>query len=216
MIDDQTLQQGRPPVGRRASIFHARSRAPDCLPPPQPAARPLRTDCARQAPSATAAAVDMGVCGISAVDGGSSVSKAIGAVAWASIIRALPARRRKRHRRRCSRLHAPSRRLPTTAAPARRRHCVERIEPTVGGLRMRTARAKLKSAATEEIARQPHGRREFVAGGLKQLVSSWSDRHGFVIASDECYSEIYFDEANLPLGARWKPPTNRAVASSGW
>ncbi|MEA3120601.1 MAG: N-succinyldiaminopimelate aminotransferase [Paraburkholderia sp.] len=28
-----------------------------------------------------------------------------------------------------------------------------------------------------------------------------SDRHGFVIASDECYSEIYFDEANRPLGA---------------
>jgi len=28
-----------------------------------------------------------------------------------------------------------------------------------------------------------------------------SDRHGFVIASDECYSEIYFDEAAPPLGA---------------
>ena len=28
-----------------------------------------------------------------------------------------------------------------------------------------------------------------------------SDRHGFVIASDECYSEIYCDEANPPLGA---------------
>ena len=28
-----------------------------------------------------------------------------------------------------------------------------------------------------------------------------SDRHGFVIVSDECYSEIYFDEANPPLGA---------------
>jgi N-succinyldiaminopimelate aminotransferase len=28
-----------------------------------------------------------------------------------------------------------------------------------------------------------------------------SDRHGFVIASDECYSEIYFDEAVRPLGA---------------
>jgi len=28
-----------------------------------------------------------------------------------------------------------------------------------------------------------------------------SDRHGFVIASDECYSEIYFDEAQAPLGA---------------
>lgn len=27
-----------------------------------------------------------------------------------------------------------------------------------------------------------------------------SDKHGFVIASDECYSEIYFDEANPPLG----------------
>ena len=28
-----------------------------------------------------------------------------------------------------------------------------------------------------------------------------SERHGFVIASDECYSEIYFDETNPPLGA---------------
>jgi len=27
-----------------------------------------------------------------------------------------------------------------------------------------------------------------------------SDRHGFIIASDECYSEIYFDEAKPPLG----------------
>ena len=27
-----------------------------------------------------------------------------------------------------------------------------------------------------------------------------SDRYGFVIASDECYSEIYLDEANPPLG----------------
>ena len=28
-----------------------------------------------------------------------------------------------------------------------------------------------------------------------------SDRYGFVIASDECYSEIYFDESKPPLGA---------------
>jgi len=28
-----------------------------------------------------------------------------------------------------------------------------------------------------------------------------SDRHGFVIAADECYSEVYFDEAAPPLGA---------------
>jgi N-succinyldiaminopimelate aminotransferase len=27
-----------------------------------------------------------------------------------------------------------------------------------------------------------------------------SDRHGFVIASDECYSEVYFDESTPPLG----------------
>lgn len=34
----------------------------------------------------------------------------------------------------------------------------------------------------------------------KQLFAL-SDRHGFVIASDECYSEIYFDEGRAPLGA---------------
>ena len=28
-----------------------------------------------------------------------------------------------------------------------------------------------------------------------------ADKYGFVIASDECYSEIYFDEANPPIGA---------------
>jgi N-succinyldiaminopimelate aminotransferase len=28
-----------------------------------------------------------------------------------------------------------------------------------------------------------------------------SDRHGFVIASDECYSELYFDDTLAPLGA---------------
>lgn len=28
-----------------------------------------------------------------------------------------------------------------------------------------------------------------------------ADRHDFVIASDECYSEVYFDEAKPPLGA---------------
>jgi len=28
-----------------------------------------------------------------------------------------------------------------------------------------------------------------------------SDRYGFIVAADECYSEIYFDEAAPPLGA---------------
>lgn len=30
---------------------------------------------------------------------------------------------------------------------------------------------------------------------------SLADQYGFVIAADECYAEIYFDEANPPLGA---------------
>ena len=34
-----------------------------------------------------------------------------------------------------------------------------------------------------------------------RLLFALSDRYGFVIASDECYSEIYFDEAHPPLGA---------------
>jgi N-succinyldiaminopimelate aminotransferase len=33
-----------------------------------------------------------------------------------------------------------------------------------------------------------------------QALFELSDRHGFVIASDECYSEIYFDEKHPPLG----------------
>ncbi len=34
-----------------------------------------------------------------------------------------------------------------------------------------------------------------------QNLFALSDQYGFVIAADECYSEIYFDEANPPLGA---------------
>ncbi len=34
-----------------------------------------------------------------------------------------------------------------------------------------------------------------------QQLFELSDRHGFIIASDECYSEIYFDEGKPPLGA---------------
>ena len=34
-----------------------------------------------------------------------------------------------------------------------------------------------------------------------QELFALSDRHGFVIAADECYSEIYFDEDKPPLGA---------------
>lgn len=34
-----------------------------------------------------------------------------------------------------------------------------------------------------------------------QQLFELSDRHGFIIASDECYSEIYFEEDARPLGA---------------
>lgn len=34
-----------------------------------------------------------------------------------------------------------------------------------------------------------------------EMLFARADRHGFVIAADECYSEIYFDEAHPPLGA---------------
>ncbi len=34
-----------------------------------------------------------------------------------------------------------------------------------------------------------------------QTIFDLSDQYGFVIAADECYSEIYFDESNPPLGA---------------
>jgi len=33
-----------------------------------------------------------------------------------------------------------------------------------------------------------------------KLLFELSDRHGFIVVSDECYSEIYFDESSPPLG----------------
>jgi N-succinyldiaminopimelate aminotransferase len=34
-----------------------------------------------------------------------------------------------------------------------------------------------------------------------RLLFELSDRHGFVVAADECYSEVYFDEARPPQGS---------------
>jgi len=45
----------------------------------------------------------------------------------------------------------------------------------------------------------PHGR-VMTQDEWKRLFEL-SDRHGFLIIADECYSEIYFDEARPPLGA---------------
>lgn len=44
----------------------------------------------------------------------------------------------------------------------------------------------------------PHGR--VMTQDEWRALFELSDRHGFVIASDECYSEIYFDEGKAPLG----------------
>jgi N-succinyldiaminopimelate aminotransferase len=44
----------------------------------------------------------------------------------------------------------------------------------------------------------PHGR-VMTQAEWNELFAA-ADRHDFVIASDECYSEIYFDEARPPLG----------------
>ena len=52
------------------------------------------------------------------------------------------------------------------------------------------------AVALRLLAGQPDRRRD-AAGGMAARCSSCRDRHGFVIASDECYSEIYFrDEAD--------------------
>jgi N-succinyldiaminopimelate aminotransferase len=45
----------------------------------------------------------------------------------------------------------------------------------------------------------PHGR--VMTFEEWKLLFELSDKHGFVIVSDECYSEIYFDESKPPLGA---------------
>ena len=46
-----------------------------------------------------------------------------------------------------------------------------------------------------------------------QQLFEWSDRYGFVLASDECYSEIYFDEAAPPLGGL---EAARALGRDDW
>jgi len=45
----------------------------------------------------------------------------------------------------------------------------------------------------------PHGRVMTLEDWTR--VFDLSERHGFIVVSDECYSEIYFDEARAPLGA---------------
>ncbi|MFZ3321116.1 MAG: succinyldiaminopimelate transaminase [Usitatibacter sp.] len=45
----------------------------------------------------------------------------------------------------------------------------------------------------------PHGR--VMTMDEWKLLFELSDRHGFLVVADECYSEIYFDEARPPLGA---------------
>lgn len=78
--------------------------------------------------------------------------------------------------------------LPTTAANGFRME-FERLTPA------EWARVQLVYVCTPG---NPTGR-VMTLDEWRQLFDL-SDRHGFVIASDECYSEIYFDEAAPPLG----------------
>lgn len=58
------------------------------------------------------------------------------------------------------------------------------------------AKARLVIACSPS---NPHGR-VMTMDEWKRLFDL-SDKHGFLIVADECYSEIYFDEAKPPLGA---------------
>ncbi len=91
------------------------------------------------------------------------------------------------------------------AALAGRRHAVFRqFRPGAqfrARLRQRAGRRLAAGAAAVPLlARQPD-RRRAVAGRLEASCSTLSDRYGFVIAADECYSEIYFKRGSR----RWAP-----------
>jgi N-succinyldiaminopimelate aminotransferase len=71
------------------------------------------------------------------------------------------------------------------------------------GFRMDFARLDAAAWATVQLVYvctpgNPHGRVMPLAEWRELF--ALADRYGFVIASDECYSEIYFDEAAPPLG----------------
>ena len=124
--------------------------------------------------------------------------------------------------KRCSRSR---RRSSTAAAPARRWSCPIRSTRSTKARRCSPARRRLlrqrrcrhaasrttwrcsarrrlgaHAAAVRVLARQSDRPRARPSTNGSELFAL-SDRHGFVIASDECYSEIYFDEAQPPLGA---------------
>jgi N-succinyldiaminopimelate aminotransferase len=49
-----------------------------------------------------------------------------------------------------------------------------------------------------------------------QRLFALADRYGFVIASDECYSEIFFDETQPPLGCLQAARLLGREATSAW
>ena len=77
-----------------------------------------------------------------------------------------------------------STRCRTTTIAQFRADCRRRMATRAIGLRLLAGQSDRQGA---------------VAGGMETLFAL-SDRYGFVIASDECYSEIYFDEADPPIG----------------
>ncbi len=101
--------------------------------------------------------------------------------------------------------------------------CADRITPTATrpaisrstGRSVDAADLGPHAAAVCLLAGQPD-RRGDAAGRVEACCSSCRDRHGFVIASDECYSEIYFrDEAAAGRPAR-RPRGWAATTSGTW
>ena len=81
--------------------------------------------------------------------------------------------------------------LPATTCRRRTSACA--FEAVVG------ARVARRAAGLRLLAGNPTGH-VMTLDEWKQLFEL-SDRHGFVIASDECYSEIYFDEGEAAARA---------------
>ena len=199
------------PAKRAISLSHRRAEASDAAPRARCAGRRrrgprelshddrARPRCARRSPrwlarrhaSAGARSGDAGAAGARQPRGAVRVradgrsTRAAPARRWSCPIRST----RSTKARRCS--PAPSR-LASTPIAARR------LRARLGAAcRPRSGRARSCSTSARRTIRPAACS---TCDEWRELFAL-SDRYGFVIASDECYSEIYFDEARPPLGA---------------
>ena len=100
---------------------------------------------------------------------------------------------------------APIRSIRSTKArrcsPARRRCTSTRRRRAISASTTRRCRTRLGRAQLLYVCSPGNPTGHVMTLDEWRQLFELSDRHGFVIASDECYSEIYFDEARPPLGA---------------